>query len=407
MHLSQQVFGERTPQFVDLQRRPHILVLPSLYPTTAWPLDGIYVRDQAQMLFKAACDVGVIYPEYRSWRTLSYPSPWKNRFQTSVTHENGIKTFRLHGWNIPRFKVGTRVWMQMMMKLFTEYMDSVGKPDLCHAHNCLWAGLTAKKIFDTYSIPYIVTEHSTAFLRGIPKEWEREDVQEALREASAILVVGDSLKQSLLSYVSDKPIRTISNVVDTGFFHRPAHRPKTSTFRLLTVAHLVERKGIDLLLHAFSKAFGGQGAFSLEICGNGPERQKLERLTQHLELSNQVKFLGALDREGVRDAMWRANLFVLPSKVETFGVVLIEALASGLPVVATRSGGPENIINVEVGYLVEKGNVDALAHTLTVAHQESKIFDEDRLYQYADAQFSEAAISAQVLEVYRSVLHVQ
>src|SRR5690242_20355467 len=97
------------PQLVDVRRRPHILVLPSLYPTTVWPLDGIYVRDQAQMLFKAQCDVGVIYPEYRSWRTLSDTSPWKNHFQTIIYHEDGVKTFRLHGWNIPRFKVGTRV----------------------------------------------------------------------------------------------------------------------------------------------------------------------------------------------------------------------------------------------------------------------------------------------------------
>ncbi len=406
MHLSQQVFCKRTPKSVNVRFRPHILVLPSLYPTQVWPLDGIYVQDQAQMLFRAKCDVGVLYPEYRSWRTLQCFPPWKNHFQTGIYHESGVKTFRLHGWNIPRFKVGTRVWMRMMMKLFTQYISCFGKPDLCHAHNCLWAGLAAKKIFDTFSIPYIVTEHSTAHLRGILNGWERQDVQEALREASAILVVGDSLKQRLVPYAHDKQIIIVSNVVDTIFFRRPTHRAKTSTFRLLTVAHLVERKGIDLLLRAFSKAFGGQESFSLEICGDGPERRKLERLAQRLKLSSQAKFLGARDREGVRDAMWRANLFVLPSKVETFGVVLVEALASGLPVVATRSGGPENIIIPEVGFLVENGNVNALASTLTLAHQQYGIFNEEALHQHADV-YSEAAISAQVLGVYGSVLHVQ
>ena len=100
-----------------------------------------------------------------------------------------------------------------------------------------------------------------------------------------------------------------------------------------------EKKGQADLLRAFAERFAGDPSVRLGIGGDGPERGRLHELAGSLAIAEQVDWLGALDRDGVRQAMCEADAFVLPSRLETFGVVVIEALACGLPVVATRSGG--------------------------------------------------------------------
>ena len=386
-----------------MDHRLHVLVVPSLFPTTVAPVDGVYVRDQVQMLYRAGVRVAVLYPELRSWRTISR-KPLANYFQTRNYDEGGVETSRIHAWNIPRAKIGTRIWLGLVMKLVKSYSERHGKPDLCHAHNCHWAGLSARMVKRAYGIPYVITEHSTAYARGLLTSWQAEDARDALAEADRILAVSDSLKNFLQPYAIGKTLNTVSNVVDTEFFRAPADRPRSSAFRFLTVAHLVRHKGIDDLIHAFAGLRDLQPSFTLEIGGDGPERPRLENLTHTLRLDDRIQFLGKLDRYGVREAMWRADAFVLPSHVETFGVVLIEAMATGLPVVATRSGGPEEFVNDEVGFLVETKSPPALAEALLGIVRRYSDFDKSRLRQYAKERFGELAISDQVISIYRDIL---
>ena len=175
-------------------RSLHVLVVPSLFPTSVSPVDGVYVRDQVQMLHRAGVRVAVLYPELRSWRTISR-KPWANWFQTRSYCEGGVETSRIHAWNIPRLKLGTRIWLEMVMRLAKTYTKVHGKPDLCHAHNCHWAGLSARRIKEEYGIPYVITEHSSAYGRGLLTSWQAKDARDALVEADGILVVSDSLKQ--------------------------------------------------------------------------------------------------------------------------------------------------------------------------------------------------------------------
>ena len=104
--------------------------------------------------------------------------------------------------------------------------------------------------------------------------------------------------------------------------------------------------------------------FRLEIGGEGPSRPSLEQQVQQLGLADRVTFLGRLARPEVRDALGRADLFVLASPHETFGVVVAEAMACGLPVVITRSGGPEAFVPTGAGVVVEPGDPTSLADAI-------------------------------------------
>ena len=113
-------------------------------------------------------------------------------------------------------------------------------------------------------------------------------------------------------------------------------------FTFYAQAHLTPRKGFDILVRAFARRFRGDTSVQLVIGGAGESRHDLEGLVEVTGVHRQVTFLGGIPSDAVREAMWKANCFVLPSRAENFGVVLIEALATGLPVIFTRcrwSGG--------------------------------------------------------------------
>jgi glycosyltransferase involved in cell wall biosynthesis len=164
-------------------------------------------------------------------------------------------------------------------------------------------------------------------------------------------------------------------------------------------------KRFDLLIRAFAASFRGNTEVRLVIGGDGSSRQDLESLGRALGVQGQVRYLGGLSREGVRRAMWEAHCFVLPSLIETFGVVLIEALATGLPVIATRSGGPDDIVVPEVGVLLEPGEEHALAAAM-VAIWAGHRYDPHLLRRHAVQRYGYKAVGTQLLRVYQKALAV-
>ncbi len=157
----------------------------------------------------------------------------------------------------------------------------------------------------------------------------------------------------------------VPNVLDQ-VFETPVDTSHThaSPFNFLTVASLESKKGIDILLRAFKKAFDVDPQYILKICGDGPLRQQLVALANSLGLKDVVHFAGYQPKQAVKKLLDEADVFVLASRVETFGVVVIEALSRGCPVIATRSGGPEYIVRADSGIIVEPGNEEELCRAL-------------------------------------------
>ena len=150
------------------------------------------------------------------------------------------------------------------------------------------------------------------------------------------------------------------NVVDGERFH-PADPPPARGERLLVVAFLNEKKGIPDLLEAVARLRPLHPGMSLDVIGDGPDRAALEALAGSLGLEGVVRFHGLGLPVGIADAMRLADVFVLPSHVENAPVVLIEAGASGLPIVATAVGGVPELIDKETDELVPPSDPAALA----------------------------------------------
>jgi len=384
----------------------HVLFLPSSYPTRQSPIKGIFVQQQANALRKSGVEVGVIYPYFRSLHELNISALSDNHFQISFEQEKDIPTYCFCGWNIPRLRLEPFLWERQAKRLFQSYICEFGTPDIIHAHNTLWGGYSAMTIAEQTGIPFIITEHNSSFARGLIRSWQKPCVRRVFSKADSLLTVSNKLAEQMQTYARDRKIEVVPNVVDTEYFTPPPLQRDGRPFRILTVALLTPVKGIDILLKAFAQAFDRRENVLLEIGGDGTQRKELEDLTAKLQIENQVRFLGMLSREQVREAMWMSNIFVLPSYVETFGVVLIEAMATGLPVIATRCGGPEDIVEPETGWLIKPGDIEELAAALKYTYMNYHEIKRQQSYirNYAVNHFSGETIASTLLKHYNNVL---
>ncbi|WP_050606729.1 glycosyltransferase [Clostridium niameyense] len=382
----------------------HILVIPSWYPTTDEPNRGIFFKEQSHNLYDINVKVSVVYPEVRWIPTFSLSKFKENHFQIREYNEDGIITIRKHGWNTSpgNSQKQAKNWVKQALKLAEIYISKYGKPDLIHAHSTLWGGYTAMLVSQKYNIPYIITEHSTSYARNAIKDWEIPYIKEAFNNASKILAVSSPFAKLLQKY-SKNPIEVIHNPVNISFFEIPKSRQK-KPFTFLSVAFLEHKKGMDVLINAFNKAFKNQKDVILNIGGDGEERKKLEELVTKLELTDQVNFIGGLSRNEVKEQMMKNNAFVLPSRFETFGVVFIEALSTGMPIIATRCGGPEDIVSEKVGKLVEVEDVDGLANAMVYIYENYDLYDSNELRQYCNDNFSKEVITNKLIDIYKNIL---
>jgi L-malate glycosyltransferase len=197
----------------------------------------------------------------------------------------------------------------------------------------------------------------------------------------------------------------IPNQVNTDYF-MPADRvPDKPPFRLFALAHLTAEKGMDVLIRAMQLLLQqADCACRLRIGGEGKERKRLEQMTRDAGLTAYIHFTGRLSQEEVRQEMQQAHAFVHPSLMESFGIVLLEAMACGLPVIATRSGGPEQIIRPELGLLCERDNAQALAHSIQGLKSNYHAYVADHIRAHIISHYGTRAISRQYLEVYQRIL---
>lgn len=391
-----------------MSRKLHVLVLPSWYPTPWSPQRGIFFREQVRALDRAGLSVGVAYPELRRFRGGS-EGWWRQRFQVSLEEEDGVPTARVHGWNVPSARLRGLLFRTLAHRAVARYVDARGRPDLVHAHSALWAGTAARRIREDLGVPYVLTEHSSAFGRGLLAPWQLERVREACAGAEEVLAVSRAVGDELCLQAGVSEVSVVPNMVDTDYFALPPEPRTSPPFTFLTVATLRPNKRVDVLLRAFDAAFLGEEKVRLTIGGDGRSRPGLHQLSRDLGIEDRVRFPGRLTREEVRGAMWRANAYVLSSDVETFGVALVEAMSTGLPVVATRCGGPEEIVTEETGWLVPPNDPGALAGALEAAREAGtrSRSAELRIRRQVVERYGEAAVTSRIRGVYRSVQHLE
>lgn len=291
------------------------------------------------------------------------------------------------------------------MLLFA-YVERHGRPDIIHAHAAVFGGAVAIELADELGIPVVLTEHSTGFARNAYAKWQLQLAGKAFAGASSLIAVSPSLCELLTHRFPRTQGRWqwIPNVVARRFEtrNRPA-RPSRSV-RFLNIGLMTEKKGQFDLLSAFHRILQDELAAELWFVGDGKIRPELEARAKALGLGEKVRFLGLVPPEDIPAIMQNVDALVISSHYETFGVVAAEALMGGLPVVATRCGGPECIVGEGDGVLVPPRQPDALARAMQSVGNKLSAYDSESLAERAKARFAGPAVAAQLTETFNKVL---
>jgi len=256
-----------------------------------------------------------------------------------------------------------------------------------------------------YRIPVVITEHCSCFSRRILTRINILKARFAMNRAKIILPVSKDLEQVIKSYGIENTFEVIPNTVDTKIFYPPFKNNKNNRKRILLVALLSPVKGIPYLLKALAQLKAKRQDFVLDIVGDGPNRKEYEAMARELGLGDIVRFHGLKAKPEVAEFMRQCDFFVLPSLWENLPCVLIEAMASGLPVVATNVGGIPEIINKEVGILVPPKDVNALTRAIDYMLDHYQNYSLERISKYAKENFSYETVGKTLDNIYREVLY--
>lgn len=366
------------------------------------PLAGIFQLEQAKALRNSGYTVGILSVGSITLRHLLRPYHY-NRHEVI----DGINILRCYkrALFLQRFADPLKTllsYTNQISKLYSKYEGKYGKPQVIHAHNLLYAGIMAKHISGSSGIPFVVTEHSSLHGRSMLDRRVRPLVCNAAQAARSLTCVSHSLRQDLQNSLGlDSEV--LPNVVDPLFFEHPIKNIVRTAYTFINVASLDVNKNQTIILQAFAFCFKGMNV-RLVLIGDGPLRSQLQRLAKRLDITSQVEFMGQLPRSAVRDEMTKADCFILSSNYETFGVVLIEALASGLPLIATRCGGSQDIVNSSNGILVNASRVDQLGQAMRYMHSNSHTYDRLELRNEAQKQFGSCAFVDRVNSIYSKAL---
>lgn len=378
----------------------HIMFIPSWYSNVRNKVHGSFFKEQALELQKAGVKVTVAYNEVWPLTMLGKIHEEKG---LKYNVEDGLKTYRYKNYNyIPKNPLMFKVFNKRMEKLYKEIVKKEGAIDIIHAQSSLWGGISAAYIAEKYNIPLVITEHSSVERGPYVKKSYIPFICDSYKKAQKVITVGNGLKNEIESLSGRQDIEVIGNLVDLSKF-TIKKRIKNEKFIFFSLAFLEGEKGFDTLIKSFAKKFKDKEAV-LYIGGDGSQRSWLEALTVENGVKDQIIFLGTLSRDDVSKWMNKCDCFVLPSRYETFGVVYIEALASGRPVIGALNGGAEDIINNLNGYLIPIDDIDILAEKMIEVYDNIESYDEEEIRIDCLKRFSPKVIVNKIISVYKEVL---
>jgi glycosyltransferase involved in cell wall biosynthesis len=222
-----------------------------------------------------------------------------------------------------------------------------------------------------------------------------------LQSAQLVLPPSEAMRAALAAFAPGARLRIVPNVVDDGLFH-PGSRGDAAERRLLTAGLLGENgaKGVDYLLEAIALLAQERNGFRLDVVGDGVLRAEYEAQARRLGVDGLVEFHGFRPKPELAERMRASDLFVLASRFENNPCVVLEAMASGLPVVATRVGGLPELVDERSGLLAEPRDPESIARRIGEALDGLDAFDRDGIALRARERFGREAVGALLIRAY-------
>ena len=383
----------------------NVLVLSHLYPNPISRVYGSFVHNQLRFL-RSHCQIEVVAPV--PWFPLPGFGSW-SRYRHVPRSEvlDGIQVRHPRRLALPRRLLFTRLW-RFHLKALVDSVEQV--PNLIHAHCAYPDGRAAGEYGARTGRPVVITVHGSdiKILPRLNPRWRQLTVEALTRAAAVIAVSRDLRNETLQLGVRPDQVRCIPNGVDCRLFSGGgSRRPGEGGWRLLYVGRFVKEKGLRVLLEALAKVRLHRSDVSLVLIGGnaatGTAGPFLPQVRE-LGLSDCVAFEDAVPWEDLPGRMAAADLFVLPSFSEGLTTSLVEAMACGLPVVVTRCGGPEEMVDDSVGRLVAVGDAEDLAAGILAVIDGYESYDRSEIRRQAEERYDYRRVAGELHALYKEVL---
>lgn len=374
----------------------NLVVLCDGIPSVKYPMEGIFGFDQAKALSERGINVSFIACDMRSIR-------WMRQFGFHNGEKDGIqfKIANIPLGRVPQFLRYQLGWLAIR-KMYIEYVKEHGKPDIIHAHFPEMAYLGAR-LAESYNRHLVITEHSSLMHRKIIPTKFVSKIKYAYNVADEVIAVSNSLANSIKNHTGVTPI-VIPNIIRTDVFLK-CKKKIHDGFVIVSASNLIKLKRIDCLLRVMKSVVCKDGNVYLKIIGDGVERSALEQYVKDNNLCDNVKFYGQISRDQMAKEYESCDCFILPSSSETFGVAYVEALAAGLPVIATNCGGPRDFVSNDNGILVDVDNEVQLERAILTMKKKHHAYNVNLLRNFVVNKYSPEIISGQLIEIYNNIIN--
>lgn len=378
-----------------------IVLISRGVPSKRDPQWGCFEKDQAEALVAIGHKVVVISVDSRFrmyWRKLGI----------SHCRLNGVDyydCFLLPGL-ITRRLFGKRVnfYLKRMQikRLFDRVIKEHGRPDILYSHYLTnsYVALSLKRV---YNLPLVAIEHWSQLNKETLSDYAAWLGEATYHDCDVVISVSESLKMRLFQHFQIDSL-VVHNMVGTEFCESYSKDSVDGKVRFVTTGSLIHRKGYDLLISAFDQLKLPLDKWELTIIGEGEERVNLERQIGQTGLKDNIHLVGRKNKEDIVELLSQSDVFVLASRFETFGVVYIEAMMMGLPVIATICGGPEEFIQHTDGILVPTDDVESLSLAIRKMYEDCGLYDREKIATDARARFSPNVIASQLTNVFQKVI---
>ncbi|MFZ0282419.1 MAG: glycosyltransferase [Bacteroidales bacterium] len=371
----------------------NILILTHSYPDLNNRWRGIFIQEQAKVL-SLSHNVFLVYFKV----DYSHLAPFSG-YKFTIRKNQKITEYEVTtGRSFP--VINQLKYLRNTYSFIKKEILANHRIDIIHSHFAYPAGFLGTIIQKLQKIPNIITEHS--WIRKHFRSWiHKQCAIYGLRNSEAVVAVSNILREDLKSYCNREVI-IIPNVVDLDKFTL-SRKLRGETFNIGILGGMNNfRKGFDILIE--SLALLKDLDIRAHIGGDGIHRGKFIQLAREKGVYDKCIFYGEILAEDIQQFYSRLDTFVLASRDETFGVVVIEAMASGLPVIATDCGGPKEILTRETGLLVARENPPELAKAIRYMSANLESYDKEFIRNYVFEKYGTRTFTESVSRLYQNVV---
>ncbi len=377
---------------------------------------GVYTQNIANSLIKKGHKVSIIFPENQKIKEnpkiKMHPVYFYNKEKLENQLPFNFPCFTTHPRSNKTFYELTQEELEKYINAFKKAIEEeikTFKPDIIHAGH-IWI---LPSIAKDYNIPLIITAHGTDLIGYQKSQRFRKYADKVIKKATKIITVSKENKKLVNTIFKDAKNKTIliPNGYNPDIFYIENVNKKEFLKKLKIKEYknivsfagkFTSLKGIDLILKAATIYENNETATI--IAGDGELFKEMQNLSKKLNLKN-IYFIGNKPQETLRKLYNIANVSLVPSRKEAFGLVVIEANSCGIPVIGTNEGGIKDLITKNTGLLFEKENYQELAQKISLILNEEIKFDRKYIASFTKSHYSQDIFTSSLITIYQNAIN--